>query len=88
MKQTNTKHIKEINEASDLLLYQIARQETDLLAPEILLAALQMYAENKGITEPAEHIITTALALPAPATTPAPTTTVSTIDLLFEEESQ
>ena len=85
MKQTNTKHIKEINEASDLLLYQIARQETDLLAPEILLAALQMYAENKGITEPAEHIITTALALPAPATTP---TTVSTIDLLFEEESQ
>ena len=85
MKQTNTKHIKEINEASDLLLYQIARQETDLLAPEILLAALQMYAENKGITEPAEHIITTALALPAPTTTP---TTVSTIDLLFEEESQ
>ena len=92
MNKLTTHQIRQINDESDQLLYELARHDLDRIAPDILLQALKMYARSKGIIEPAEPVVTATLALPAPVITqtkPTTTTTaVSTIDLLFEQESQ
>ena len=60
MKQKLTiEQIRKINDESDQLLYEIARQETRLLAPEILLAALKMYYDHITASTTAQTNTTT-----------------------------